>query len=352
MWELRLAPLRALQITVLGIALLFAGTGFANTETKQDKIERNFKRYSPGTCFVEARWGLQQVMPDGTVKYLKKPEMRATPIPGEFSPPGGFGSPGGAGGSFRTPGAPPAMPLGDADDPNLIAFDITGSCFLLTKTGVIGTVKHVTIPWMRNDIAAAFTRLGFVPAMIKMQVTFPGNDTPFEIDTAEIFNSEKYDAAVAKLKDPDTSKLPRPMKLADGWPRMGDPVMLVGFPTGIAALRTLASKPVQLLINNEKKPTMNTVMDILRENGEVIPLQSTGELTQIRHGVLVHDAGTAQGVSGGPLLNLNTGELIGAAYAYMNKADFICLASPLEEFKVLLKKAGVDWKRLRSAEGC
>jgi serine protease Do len=189
--------------------------------------------------------------------------------------------------------------------------NFSGTGFVVAN-GLIATNRHVAEPWFEDDEAAMLMRHGAKPHLEKLLAFFPNHRDGVELTGITV--SPDADIAVAHFstaRAPDLAPLP----LADAPAVPGAPVVLVGYPMGIAAMVAKSPRPVYRRLAYRRAD-----IGLARELAElslIRPSATQGHLGDVVGDKLIYDAVTAHGGSGGPVFN-NRGEVIGVNTAYLD----------------------------------
>jgi S1-C subfamily serine protease len=189
--------------------------------------------------------------------------------------------------------------------------NFSGTGFVVAD-GLIATNRHVAEPWFEDDEAAMLMRHGAKPHLEKLLAFFPNHREGIELTGITV--SPDADIAVAHYstaRAPDLAPLP----LADAPGEPGAPVILVGYPMGIAAMVAKSPRPVYRRLAYRRAD-----IGLARELAElslIRPSATQGHLGDVLGDKLIYDAVTAHGGSGGPVFN-NRGQVIGVNTAYLD----------------------------------
>ncbi len=209
-----------------------------------------------------------------------------------------------------------------------IAF--TGTGFIVTPEGLMLSNRHVVLPWESQQAGIAAKAIGMKPELQRMLGFLPGDADPLELELVSA--SDSVDLAI--LRGKFTTALPTPLQRATHPPRIGDEVIVLGYPTGIRAL--LARSGTRFVDALSKRADLD-LLGVTRElakAGLVTPLASRGIVGQVTAEAIVYDAETTQGGSGGPAMNLD-GQVVAVNAAILpgfggsNIGIPIALAKPL-----------------------
>ena len=188
----------------------------------------------------------------------------------------------------------------------------TGTGFLVSTDGAIVTNRHVAEPWWADAQAQKVIQAGFRPEFRLFVAYFPHRSEPFALKARKISQT----ADVALLETTPAPNLPKPTMLEEGKTGLapGSPVLLIGFPLGLEAIMARASEKDLDQIPNLANLSLEQVARELSRHDLVRPFITQGHLSNVTDEVLVYDAATTMGGSGGPLFN-RQGKVIGINFA-------------------------------------
>ena len=224
----------------------------------------------------------------------------------------------------------------------LFTQEFLGTGFLVDRRGLLLTNRHVAEPWSDDATAERLRGKGMVPRFAVFQAFFPNEAEPFELSTERV--SETVDLAVVRL---DLRERPIPVLALDVTGKAaipGQPVVLLGYPTGLDALLAKADGSVvrQILSERLKQPVTET----LGKAGLIRPSATQGHIGDVTRTDVVFDAPTTQGGSGGPVLD-RKGRVIAVEYAFLTKFAGSSFGVPIGHALALLEPQ----KKVSIAEG-
>ncbi len=188
----------------------------------------------------------------------------------------------------------------------------SGTGFVVAE-GLIATNRHVAEPWFEDEEAERLVRRGARPRLEKLVAFFPGLKQGLELSQVSI--SPEHDLAVLRF-DPARMPVPvAPLQLAQTPGEPGDPVVVVGYPMGTAAM--VAKSPRSVYRRLARRTDEMAVASELASLSLIRPSATFGYLGDVVHEKLIYDAVTAHGGSGGPVFNAR-GEVIGVNTAYLD----------------------------------
>jgi S1-C subfamily serine protease len=248
-------------------------------EQRQRTTQKIAELYSPGVCLIV-----------GTYSFVERGSGR--PLRYE-SADAAFDIPVDQNGNLQ------ASPDGAGP---VVRFEYTGTGFVIEK-GVIATNKHVVQAWTSDRVAQLIMQSGngFQPRVDTLEAFFPSIQSPFPLAVAA--TSTRYDVALCKFDQGEAAIPIIPLSDEDPKSSIGEPVVLLGYPTGVDGL-------LQRIEENEKGEILNlhgqSVVDVatgLAERGLVRPLTTTGTISDALPGKIVHSAQTTEGGSGSPMFD-------------------------------------------------
>ncbi len=195
-----------------------------------------------------------------------------------------------------------------------VKIDIFGTGFVAGPNGRVMTNHHVAEPWWKTDDFKVFTDQGYQPEISTIRAYFPGDPRAFHAEVQQI--SPETDLATMRV---DMQDLKRSVLLVDwgqGAAVTGQPVILMGYATGLAAILARTDEDTAQEIISHNGIDVSKVLDDLAHRNLIRPLITQGHIGDILPDKIVFDAQTTNGGSGGPLFN-RKGKVIGVTYAVL-----------------------------------
>jgi S1-C subfamily serine protease len=214
-----------------------------------------------------------------------------------------------------------------------LQIDVFGTGFLVRKDGRIITNHHVAEPWWNNDELKDLIDRGASAYVISYRAYFPGSADGISAKLDKI--SSDADVAVLRLEAPAPPKATL-LELDERHEATvsGEPVVLIGYPTGIEGILARAGSDVAQKITDTKSVTR--IVSQLASEQLIRPTTTQGHIGDILQDKIVYDAATTSGGSGGPLFN-RSGKVIGVNFAILKGFGGSNLAVPVRYANELLK---------------
>jgi S1-C subfamily serine protease len=267
------------------------------TENARLFTQRIAERYSPGVCLIVGRYTFAEKGTGKLLRYESADGANGTPVDKSgnlLASVDGLGPP--------------------------VQIDYTGTGFLV-RQGVLATNKHIVRPWESDTVAQLILRQGggFRPQLDHLVAFFPAIKKPF--DLKEAMTSSQYDVALCSFDQSDAALPEIPLNTEDPRSLVGEPVVLLGYPTGVdGLLQRINDDSSRREILRLHGASAEDVAIGLANRGLVRPLTTTGNVTDALPGRLVHSAQTTEGGSGSPIFDRD-GKVIAINAAILTTAD-------------------------------
>jgi S1-C subfamily serine protease/DNA-binding NarL/FixJ family response regulator len=215
-----------------------------------------------------------------------------------------------------------------------LQIDVFGTGFLAKKDGKILTNHHVVEPWWKDEQIKELLDHGAKAYALSYKVYFPGRNEGLAAKLDRI--SPQADVATLQLEStvPANSSI---LELDDrkAASTTGDPVVLMGYPTGIEGiLARQGTETVKKIADGSQD--VSAIMSKLASQQLIRPTTTQGHIGDVLDDKIVYDAATTSGGSGGPLFNRD-GKVIGINFAVLRGFGGSNLAVPSRYAKDLLK---------------
>lgn len=278
-------------------------------ENESRVAERIVQDYSDSVCLIYVVLGFKYRQ-DGAVLRFKGLDTKGKPL---------------------TDGRGKLLVTTAGDGPP-VHLDVFGSGFLVDAAGHILTNHHVLEPWWHNAREIPVPIDTFQPVIVSIQAYFPESDTALPLHVQSV--SEGFDLGLASVDLPASH--PRPVTLDPRGATSGDPVVLIGYPTGIDGILARIDEPT---LKRIAQVTGNDTAGLVRELARrklIRPLVTQGHLGVVGPDRLVYDAQTTSGGSGGPLFN-GSGNVIGVNFATLSGFSGSNFAVPISHAAEMLE---------------
>ena len=175
----------------------------------------------------------------------------------------------------------------------------------------------------------------------RLVVYFPNFPQPFPIKIRQLGGRE--DLAIAAINaDSVFPEIPiLPLEIDSNVASVGKTVVTMGYPNGPDRLLAMVDDAEAKSINSKFGGSRQALINFLAQSRKIVPLTTTGAITDLDTRRIVHDAKTAEGGSGAPLFG-QTGKVIGVNFGVFTGSNAANMAVPIGFAIALLKKAG--WK--------
>jgi S1-C subfamily serine protease/DNA-binding NarL/FixJ family response regulator len=212
--------------------------------------------------------------------------------------------------------------------------DAFGTGFLVAHDGRLLTNHHVAEPWWGDEELKQLVDRGATAFAASYTAYFPGTSQGIAAKLDRI--SPDADLATLKLQasaPPHTALL----EIDDRSEASvsGDPVVLIGYPTGIEGILARAGSDVTKKVA-ENAHEVTQVVSQLAAQHLIRPTTTQGHIGDVLKDKIVYDAATTSGGSGGPLFNRD-GKVIGVNFAILNGFGGSNLAVPVRYADKLVK---------------
>jgi serine protease Do len=211
-----------------------------------------------------------------------------------------------------------------------------GTGFILADTGILVTNRHVALPWERNP-GIALESEELEPVMTRFVAYLPGRPKAVELVTLGVSD----DADVAFLRTDPTLTAMRGLVVATNVPRSGEEIIVMGYPTGLLSLLAQSGQAFVDELQKSGETGFWAVAERLAAANLIAPLSSRGIVGQTTPAVIVYDAETTRGGSGGPVLNA-AGEVVAINAAIMPEFGGSNFGVPASHILALLADIGAD----------
>jgi DNA-binding response OmpR family regulator len=215
-----------------------------------------------------------------------------------------------------------------------LLFDFFGTGFLVASDGRLLTNHHVAEPWWSDEKLKELLDRGAEGFVASYTAYFPGISQGIAAKLDRI--SGHADLATLKLQTPGPPQAVL-LKLDDRSEASvsGDPVVLIGYPTGIEGILARAGSDITRNVA-ENAHDVTQIVSQLATQHLIRPTTTQGHIGDVLKDKIVYDAATTVGGSGGPLFNRD-GRVIGVNAAILKDFGGSNLAVPVRYADELMK---------------
>jgi len=214
----------------------------------------------------------------------------------------------------------------------------TGTAFLAGHPGELITNRHVAEPWWENEASAPLLAAGLRPVFLRLRAFFQEQAEAVPIEVVRV--DAEQDVALVRTVGwtPTAASL-----ITDAPPppvREGQPVLLIGYPMGLDAVLAKLDTPEVEKLEAVYGADEYALAGRLAATRRLRPTITGGFLWEALPHLLIYDAQTTGGGSGGPLLDVQ-GRVLGVNAAYLPDFRGGNYAVPVQFARALLAGEGL-----------
>ena len=221
-------------------------------------------------------------------------------------------------------------PLRMMADGTPVTRNFSGTGFLINEKGIILTNRHIANPiWSKSRGQKDSGYISRLPKSVVVKFSalrafFPEVKYYFPLKVETV--SDKADVALLSF-NPNGERLPvLPLDTSGDDAKIGEPVILLGYPAGINAI---FGKTSQDVVDELIALPVLQIGEELSKRNLIRPLVTQGHVTDITPDKIIYDAQTTLGGSGGPLINLS-GKVIGINFGILKSFKGSNFAVPIK----------------------
>jgi serine protease Do len=191
-------------------------------------------------------------------------------------------------------------------------------------SGVIMTNRHVIQPWDDDPVTGVLRNYGLRPRLRELYAYFPKVKQPFLLRTLEVSTTDDLALCSFQLGETDPKLLPV-LPMDEGKDNNaisavnGQPMVLIGYPAGLEGLMAKMDDKERRGMSLNRRSSLKSVLNELGLRELISPLTTQGHISDLRPRLIVHDAATTDGGSGGPIFGAN-GKVIGINQAVLDNS--------------------------------
>ncbi len=234
---------------------------------------------------------------------------------------------------------PQGVPLVDLEGTGPIAVtNYCGTAFLASRQGELLTNRHVAEPWWEDEASAPLRAAGLRPVFLRLRAFFQEHGEGIPVEVVRV--DAEQDIALIRTIGWVPSAEPLPIHPAPATLEDGQPVILIGYPTGLEAVLAKLETPERTAFEATTGTCSYATAEHLARTRRLRPTITGGFLWEAMPHILVYDARTKGGGSGGPLLD-RQGRVIGVNTAYLPEFQGGNYGVPIQFGKNLLEGGGL-----------
>ena len=218
-----------------------------------------------------------------------------------------------------------------------VLLDYMGTGFLVEPSGRLGTNRHLVEPWSMDKQSAEMIATGRQPKLVTLLAHCPGQTVPLAVSVVR--SSDQVDLAIGQLTPPPTGIPTIPLMRSPAQPAAGEPVMVLGYPTGVEGLLARMDDAVAVGLIQQARNDLGLLVRLIAREGRIWPLAMQGHIADVVPNRILYDAQTTGGGSGSPVFDRG-GTLIAIHSATMTRFGAVSFGVPVERLRDLLPTRG------------
>jgi S1-C subfamily serine protease len=214
-----------------------------------------------------------------------------------------------------------------------------GTAFLVGREGELLTNRHVAQPWWEDEASAPLLTAGLRPVFLRLRAFLPERIEAVPIEVLRV--DAEQDIALVRTVGWTPTAEPLPIHPTPEAVPEGQPVILIGYPTGLDAVLAKLDTPDQAALEAATGGDGYAMTERLARAHQLLPTITSGFLWDVLPHILVYDAQTTGGASGGPLLD-RQGRVLGVNTAYLSEFRGGNFGVPIRFGQALLEGRGIE----------
>lgn len=215
--------------------------------------------------------------------------------------------------------------------------DYMGTGFLVEASGYLVTNRHLMEPWSMDKHHAEMIAAGLQPKLVTLLAHCPGQAAPFTVSLVRA--SDQVDLAIGRLSPPHTGMPTISLTRPSAPPAAGEPVMVLGYPTGVEGLLARMDDAVVVGLIQQARNDLGLLVRLIAREGRIWPLATQGHIADVVPNRILYDAQTTGGGSGSPVFD-RRGTLIAIHSATMTRFGAVSFGVPVERLRDLIPTHG------------
>ena len=289
-----------------------ASARLESLEQRSVAVSRVIAAATPAVAFLQGAWGYREIDTQRMLRYEVDADGNLV-----FSP---FGR--------------PSLTLEGEGEIALLEF--TGTAFLVSPDGALLTNRHLAQPWDEDGTLELMLEQGMQPVLHRLIAYLPGNEKALPVELLQV--SAETDLALLACREPLTD-LPY-LELGERLSEPGDEVIVMGYPTGLRSMVAQTGEGFITELETDESLDFWQIAERLARSKLIRPLASRGIVGQRTEAVIVYDAETTAGGSGGPVLDID-GRAIAVNTAIIREFGGSNFGIPAVYARRLLLQAGI-----------
>lgn len=178
---------------------------------------------------------------------------------------------------------------------------------------------------------------GLQPKLVTLLAHCPGQAAPFTVSLVRA--SDQVDLAIGRLSPPHTGMPTISLTRPSAPPAAGEPVMVLGYPTGVEGLLARMDDAVVVGLIQQARNDLGLLVRLIAREGRIWPLATQGHIADVVPNRILYDAQTTGGGSGSPVFD-RRGTLIAIHSATMTRFGAVSFGVPVERLRDLIPTHG------------